>query len=174
MKHRTLLAALLLLPLLGSTGRATQQPPADAATPAKPAAAQPSAGQNAADSVNVKLELTISIADAKGTPVVSKGATLHVVDRDSGRIRVHNSQGPQLSSFLNVDATPVVIGGDRVRVNISLEYTPSKQDGQLLSLSVNQRVSAVVQSGKPVLISQTTEPGTDRHVRVELKATILK
>ena len=174
MKKRTLLTAVLLGAVLGSPAAAAQQPSGESA---KPAAAQPAPAQNAHDPVNVRLELTITIADAKGIPIVAKSASLHVVDRDSGRIRMHNShnsEGPNLASMLNVDATPSLVARERIRVNLSFEYTPVRQEGQALSLGMNQRLSAVVESGKSVLISQTTEPGTDRQVRVELKATILK
>jgi hypothetical protein len=35
-------------------------------------------------------------------------------------------------------------------------------------------VSAVLEDGKPLVVSQTADPASDRQVKVELKATILK
>ena len=39
---------------------------------------------------------------------------------------------------------------------------------------MNERVSGTLDDGNPMVISQTSDPSTDRIVKVELKATILK
>ena len=37
-----------------------------------------------------------------------------------------------------------------------------------------KRVSAILEDGKPTVVSQTADPASDRVVKVELKATIVK
>ena len=39
---------------------------------------------------------------------------------------------------------------------------------------LNQSLTVVLQSGKPMLISQAADPTSDRKVTVEVKATVLK
>jgi hypothetical protein len=39
---------------------------------------------------------------------------------------------------------------------------------------MNQSLTVVLQSGKPLMISQAADPVSDRKVNVEVKATILK
>jgi hypothetical protein len=40
--------------------------------------------------------------------------------------------------------------------------------------SLNERISVIVQDGKPMVISQAADPGSDRKITVELRATIAK
>jgi hypothetical protein len=39
---------------------------------------------------------------------------------------------------------------------------------------INERMAVIVQDGKPLVISQAADAGSDRKVTVELKATVLK
>ena len=39
---------------------------------------------------------------------------------------------------------------------------------------INERLTVIVQDGKPLVISQAADPGSDRKVTVELKAAALK
>lgn len=135
--------------------------------------------------VNIRLELTISVTDQRGTAVApSKTVLMHTVDRDNARIRtgraasstpppanVVTSPGP----VLNVDATPEILTGGRLRVSISFEYRPGgSETDKMEPIHINERLSAILEDGKPMVVSQTADPSGDRNVRVELKATILK
>jgi hypothetical protein len=165
--------AALLVPTPGDAqeGReaAPQSKPATAAAPT----------HNAHDPVNIRLDLTITTTDAKGgTAAPAKVATLHVVDRDNGRIRMVAGNpaldAAHVAGILNVDAAPVIVARDRVRVTLSLEFRGSTPGHEGMTLTVNERVVASLDSGKALVVSQTTDPTSDRQVRVELKATILK
>jgi glucose/arabinose dehydrogenase len=160
-----------------------QQKPAP--TPAPPAAERPRAPEppGPLPATNVRIELTISISGPGGAPASPpKTATLHVVDRDSGRIRmghggtvVVQGQPPQPSPMFNVDAAPHVVANGRIRVNLSFEFRPEwEQAKDVQPIHVNERLSAVLEDGKPMVVSQTTDPASDRVVKVELKATIVK
>lgn len=170
----TALSGVLLVPTTG----ATQQPAGEPVPPPKgPAMMLPT--HNAHDPVNIRLDLTISTTDAKGAAATpAKVATLHVVDRDNGRIRMV-AGNPQrdtahASGILNVDAAPVIVARDRVRVTLSLEFRSAPEGQEATALSINERVVAALENGKPMVVSQTTDPTSERQVRVELKATILK
>ena len=175
MNTRALTVITLLGSLFAPVAAARVQAQGEVPAPSKPVAAPPSPTANVAEPINIRLDLTISMMDAKGGLLLpAKTATLHVVHGDSGRIRMQNGTNDMLS-YLNVDATPSLVDRERerIRVNVSLEYHPRPEEGNP-TFTVNERLSAVVPSGKQMIVSQTTDPGADRQVRVELKATILK
>lgn len=149
-----------------------QQPPATA-TPAKPVPADQNATQNhppfaPAQAANVRVELKImdQRADAPGPP---KTVTLLIEDRQNGRIRTGRG-GPV---FLNVDARPEIFRDGRIRVTVSLEYTPGDSD-RPSQAAISEMVTALVEDGKPLVISESADPTSDRKVRLELKATVVK
>jgi hypothetical protein len=65
-------------------------------------------------------------------------------------------------------------------VDLGLEYQPTTPSGGNASQAVegmsnlNERISVILESGKPLTISQAADPTSDRRISVELKATILK
>ena len=62
-----------------------------------------------------------------------------------------------------------------MRVRLNLEYRPAPSEiGQTEPIHINEVVSAILEDGKPLVVSQTTDPASDRVVKVELKATIVK
>src|SRR5688572_17412910 len=178
MKRRELFSVAIIGACLVATAGAAQEPARDTAPQSKSATAAPPS-HNAHDPVNIRLDLTITTMDGKGgTAGPAKVATLYVIDRDNGRIRMV-AGNPALDSahvpgILNVDAAPVIVARDRVRVTLSLEFRGSTLGQEGMTLTVNERVVASLDSGKPLVVSQTTDPTSDRQVRVELKATILK
>jgi hypothetical protein len=75
-----------------------------------------------------------------------------------------------------------------VQVDLGLEYRPIAP-GQTTTpqgvppapteltaqpTGLNQRVVTILDSGKPVVVSQAADPSSDRKISVELKATIEK
>ena len=77
--------------------------------------------------------------------------------------------------MLNVDATPETLTNGRIRVHLGLEYRPASMDNDKGNpLHINERVSAVLEDGKPLVVSQSPDPASDRTVKVELKASIVK
>jgi hypothetical protein len=64
---------------------------------------------------------------------------------------------------INVDARPQILPTGNIRVTLSLEYQ-----------AFIQQQTVVVESGKPLVLTQTADPLSDRRVTVEMRATILK
>lgn len=191
MLKRTITAAAATLALAAPPAATAQSPQGDyvLAVQATPGAAQASPGQPTTRApqqfVNIRLELTISITDQRGAAAgPAKTVSLYVVDRDNGRIRTGAAASSAaraseiitaLTPVLNVDATPEILTNGRVRVSLSVEYRPGTSEADKTeAIHINERLSAVLDDGKPMVISQTPDPASDRNVKVELKATILK
>lgn len=141
---------------------------AQPAAPQKPA--PPDQSQNptrTAQLTNVRIELTITDqrTDVQTPP---KTVTLLVEDRQSSRIRTGRN-----NVVLNVDARPEIVREGRVRVLLSLEYTPQDTD-RSSPMAISETVAALLDDGKPLVVSQSADPSSDRKVRVELKATIVR
>jgi hypothetical protein len=121
-------------------------------------------------SANIRVELTIS--DSLGSAAAQKKTvTMTIADRRMGRIRSSRSN----FAILNVDATPTIAEGNRIHLQLTLEYLP-EQSGESASrfAPINEMISVVLDNGKPMTISQAADPALDRRVAVEVNATILK
>ncbi len=94
--------------------------------------------------------------------------TILVEDRQSGRIRTGRN-----NIALNVDARPEIVRDNRVRLLLSLEYTPQDTD-KSSPMAISETVAALLEDGKPLVVSQSADPSSDRKVRVEVKATIVR
>jgi hypothetical protein len=139
-------------------------------TPTRPDPAQP---------VNIRVEVTIS-EQVEGGGTAKKVVTLMTSDRQNGSIRSGGSvrAGERYRSVsINVDARPTILREGLMRLDVALEYQPqttvaaSAEPGLW---QVNERVNVVLESGKPVSISETFDPTSNRRLTVELKATLLK
>lgn len=160
---------------------AAQQPAVQTPQPTPPQAAQRPA-EPAGQPVNVRVELTIT--DQVGAVEPSrKVVTLIVADRQRGFVRsrgdlrVGDNRWRTLS--INVDAHPVLIRDSLIRLDLGLEFQPQPVTGgqnvaEPGSWNMNERVGVVLESGKPLVVSQAFDPTSDRRISVELKATILK
>jgi hypothetical protein len=151
----------------------------------QPATERPTPAPHMPEPTNIRLELTITITDQRGTAVLpARTASIFVVDRDNVRIRTgrtaDSTPRPENVSMpptpvLNVDAMATVLPRARVRVSLSFEYRPGGAEAEKMQpIHINERVSAILDDGKPLIVSQTADPASDRIVKVELKATILK
>ena len=140
---------------------------------------------------NVRLEVTITDQRGTGQPTM-KTVALVLADRANGRIRTTGEirvaaaqtsgsvfpQGTQIRPVvLNIDAYPEIVRDGRVRARVTLEYKPTAaeatSDEQALT-TISETFSVILSDGKPLVVSQSADPTTDRQVRVEVKATILK
>ncbi len=145
-------------------------------------------GVGGGQAVNVRLELTITDQTGPGEPT-KKVITMIVADRQNGFIRskaaVRVPVGPSAWQYqdlpINVDARPVILGprNENIRVDLGLEYQPSARMGgnavpEPGMSNLNERISVILEPGKPLTISQAADPASDRRISVELKATILK
>jgi hypothetical protein len=180
--------------------RPSQTPPPSAQTPVptipttvEPARAQrqPTAPALPTITANVKLDLTITDTYT-GTPV-KKTVSMLILNGSNGMIRTSNRLATGFVVGLNVDAAAMIHQGGFITVRVTFEYTPAQtiagiaqtddvakaQAEQKLSpraqpAELHESLSVILQDGKPLLVSQSADPTTDRKVTVELIATVLK
>ena len=134
-----------------------------------------------AKDLNVHIELTIS--DQLGTAAPEKKVvSLLAADQTMGQVRASARASRANVGFvgagLNVDARPIVLEGDRVLVELKLEYQPFLPAGPNAPpqepTNLNESISVILQNGKPLTISQAVDPISDRRMTVEVKATIVR
>ena len=104
-----------------------------------------------------------------------------VADRKIGSIRSQGrvtAGGRSTAVTFNVDATPTILQDGQMRLDLGLEYSPKPGSENATSGegrgSLNQRLSLLVESGRPLSSRRPSDPTSDRKISVELKATILK
>ena len=164
-------AAVCVLALSVAAGAAAQQsetarPPADTGKPRTGAPAEQAPGLRPSEpqgqGVNIKFDLTLT--DQTGTAeAAKKTVSLLVLDRQTGYVRSTSSSERTGPMRINVDARPQILATGNIRVMLSLEYQ-----------AISQQITVVVESGKPLVVTQTADPLSDRKVTVEMRATILK
>jgi hypothetical protein len=175
-KNLITIAAVLAF---ASAGAAAQAPEQNA--PKAQESVQPNIPRPVAQLVNVKLDLTIT--DQRGAAAAAtKTVSMVLADRGNGRIRTQGEFRPQsgphagraLSTTLNVDAQPEVTRDNRVKMTIVIEYKPQVPDGEDSSASISESMTVILEDGKPLVVSQSADPHSDRKVKIEAKATFLK
>lgn len=162
------LAITLAAVLIVSTLVSAQQPP----PPPPPTQTRP-APEPVGQALNVKIELTITDQAGTGEPM-RKTITLHVADRAIGSIRNIGTPRGQI----NLDARPTTTGNNNIRLALGLEYDPrtiaaGSAEPRAWSM-LNEQITVVLESGKPLIVSQAADPASDRKVSVEVKATIAR
>jgi hypothetical protein len=130
--------------------------------------------------VNVRIELTITDQAGPGE-ATKRNISMIVADnrngsiRSSGRVIAANRESFVVT--LNVDATPRIIKDNLLRLDLALEYLPKPGSDNATSgegrAQLNERMGLMVTSGKPIIISQASDPTSNRKISVELTATIL-
>ena len=129
---------------------------------------------------NIKLDL--SITDTYGGSPLKKTVSMLIRNGQGGRIRTSNHLPTGIEVKLNVDAqvnvhrvTPT--GPSWLTVQVTFEYTPAQssvEDGvRAHPAQLHESLDVVVLDGKPLMVSQSADPATERRVTVELTATIL-
>ena len=191
---RTIVVALalsMLAPVAAASGHPAAgrqaggqkpKPAVEAPAPDAPVVATPVAvnvPRPPAQLANLRLELTIT--DQRGpAPASPKTVSMLVADRYNGRIRtsgyVRVGAGHQPIT-LNVDAQPEMLKDGRIRVQVSFEYRAqtaegTQEDNQPSNLT--EAFNVILEDGKPLLVSQSADPASDRKVRVDLKASVVK
>jgi hypothetical protein len=148
------------------------QPPAE--PPPPPGPVRKLRGRDA----NLQIEITIS-DQLGGEAPQKKVVSMLVADQTMGRIRASaNAQRDKVGfvgTGLNVDARPVMLEGDRILLELTVEYTPYRESQVTQSPTVlNESLSVILQSGKPMVVSQAADPVTDRKMTLEVRATVAK
>jgi len=146
--------------------------------PAPPAPAAPQ-GQP----VNVKVEFTIT-DQREGAAAVKRTISVIVADRNLGRVRsVATVIGPTGLVPLDVDATPIILNGGKLKLQFTLSYDlPGSSEmppagspvGRVAKTAIQDSVSLILENGRSMVAAQSVDPIGDRQVTVEVKATILK
>lgn len=182
-------------------GAQAPAPQSQAAT-TKPAQAAPAVAKTPPEppplAVNIKIE--VAITDQAGSnPAAKKVVTMIASDRNNVNVRssasvpvrtslpgsAPGSPLPQSYTYktvqINVDARPSIVQkeGNKIALNFGLEYLPTtrlsaQEEGEPGLTSWNERLSVILESGKPMVVSQAADPTSDRKITVEVTATILK
>jgi hypothetical protein len=130
--------------------------------------------------VNVRLDLTIT--DSRGDqPAITKTVTMTLADRHNGRIRTQGDVRTPAgfrNVILNVDCQASIIPREaRARVMLTIEYRPVAGEAESernATPHINESLTVILDDGKPMVVSQSADPVTDRKVKVEAKITLLK
>lgn len=132
---------------------------------------------------NVRVELTISDQRADG-PNEKKQVSMIVSETSWGKIRTHATTrppsptaGPNMDVALNVDARPFITAGGQIQLELVVNYNPldeTNKAGLVRPTELNQSLTVILQSGKPLVVAQAADPMVDRKMIVEVVATILK
>ena len=132
---------------------------------------------------NVQIELTLTDQIGSETPE-KKTVSMIVSSGNWGKIRsagnVFPVAEPPYAVDLNVDARPFVSVEGQVQLEMTVVYSPLKGSGDPKEgprprpSGINPSQTVILQSGKPLVISQAADPISARKVIVEVKATVLK
>lgn len=155
------------------SGQAASEPPAQ-----RPEGRQAPAPRTRS---NIKIEVTISDQTGSG-PVEKKVVSLIAAEESWGKIRTQASARMSDGGFqhvaLNVDARPWLTSTSAIQLELTVAYNPlgamAKDTSQMRPTELNQSMSIVLQSGKPMVVSQAADPIMDRKIVVEVVASILK
>jgi hypothetical protein len=176
----TLILCFTLALACGSIAAAQPPPPppgVPSAQPTRPNAAPdqpaPPRPEPVGQALNVRVELVITDQPGAGEPLKK---TITMLAADRARSSVRNEVPAR--GFLNVDALPHILQSGAIRMVLGLEYmpaiaTPGTETSRTLS-RLNEQVTVVLESGKPLVISQAADPTSDRKVTVQVTATIVK
>lgn len=182
MMSRTL--KLVFVILLTATSVMAQTRPAPKAAEAKPEtkpavttpATQPPRPE---PSANIRVELTITDQRGTSTPL-TKTITMTMMDTANSRIRTGGDVRTPLGFrpvTLNVDASPRLHRDGKIRLDMTIEYRPTAAESdteQSTTPTINEFISVLLEDGKSTVLSQSADPATDRRVKVEAKATIIR
>lgn len=161
-------------PPVVQSGRATAPQAPRASAPRAPQIAS-ATNKPMPAATNIRLELLITDTFT-GTPV-KKSVSLLILTGNSGMIRTMNT-GMGGAATLDVDAIAAAYQNGMVATRITFQYQPAPvTEGDLAGKrppTLNESITVVLMDGKPMAISQSADPATDRKVTAELTATILK
>jgi hypothetical protein len=187
----TMLAAFASAPL------AAQQATKPTATvDAKPQAREARTPEPPALPLNIKIEVSITDQTGSGTPA-KKEVSMIAADRQNTSIRSNASVPVKIPASttdqipmtmrttmqnvtINVDARPSILVKEpnKVLVRLGLEYLPKlgrTEEGSEAGMSAfSEQLGLILESGKPLVISQAADPTSDRRITVQVTATILK
>lgn len=179
------LAFVLSVLLLALPARAQEQPAESAKTQSQSTPQQEKREPNVlskpapdlGQALNVRLDVTITDQQTAGQPV-AKTITMVVADNWQSRIRTEGNvftTGGQYPVALNIDARPRMVG-DKILLAMTVDYKPTAPDPKpgASATTLSQSFQVLLADGKPLVVSQSADPNTDRKVKLEVKATVLR
>ena len=175
---RRLLICLALLSFVVSAPIAQEAKPVET-KPAPPADQGRRPGPTG-QPINIKLELTIT--DQSGPGAAGKRTVSMILAdghhgsiRSTGRVVVAGDSYPV---GLNLDAQPSIRNDNKIQLSLTLEYQPKPENENARTgegrSALTERLTLMVESGKPIVISQAADPTSDRRISAELTATIVR
>lgn len=191
---KRLVMLMCVVAVSGVTLGAQAKPAATAAAKPEPAAAKAAPAEQWLP-VNIKFEVVIT--DQTGSnPGAKKVVSMIVGDRQNTSIRstasvpvksvMIDNKGVSIPSYsyrnvtINVDARPAIVlkEPNKIMVSFGLEYFPKsaspQEEMEPGMASLNERLAVILESGKPLIVSQAADPTSDRKITVEVTATILR
>jgi hypothetical protein len=156
-------------------------PAAKAAPRERPAGeAPPAPAAPPGERVNVRVDIKIRAQRGSGAPVEKTLALVAIGDNSRTSVRTASTVPFPTGVSLKADVRATV-EGRRILVALSLDYTFATQavegEGRAAGTqtsSVQNEIRAVLDDGKPLVVSDQVDAGGDYRVTVEAKATILR
>lgn len=182
---------MLTAALLIATVAAAQQSKTPAATRAPEAKTDEAKADREPAGLPINVKIEVSITDQTGTnPAAKKLVSMIATDRNQNFIRssasvpVKSINNPVVMNYrnvtINVDARPTVVAKEPTKVHLvlGLEYLPkaagNQEEMEPGMAQLSERLSLILESGKPLIVSQAADPASDRKITVEVTATILR
>jgi hypothetical protein len=133
--------------------------------------------------INIRVEVTITDQRGADKPVV-KNASMTVADGERGSVRT-TAQVPSFSKSpafaevpLNLDAGPRVLEGGKIRLELGLAYdlidTNVPDEARRPVTEIRETLAVILENGKPLVVTQSADPVSERKVTLEVKATVLR
>ena len=154
---------------------------AAAPPPPPPAPAPPGPPRRDGQPINIRVDTTISESGGNAPPV-KKTVTAVAGDGFDASVRetaiIPSTPGapPNAPTSLNVDASPTILSNGKIRVRVTLQYAAGQAQAaeQRIRTDIRQTLVLNLENGKPLVISEASDPLSDRRVTVEVTATILR
>lgn len=165
-----LFVCLLSVTVAAQQPAPAKAPPAPPAAPAAPVPPPPELDPSRGQVVNIRLDVSVT-DQGEGAPSSPKTLMVVLADRAMGRTR-----GAFEDRSISVDATPRIVEG-RIRVQLTVEsraQTGPGREATNLTLFWQNSFALLLDSGKPTLAFETSDPVTKRKLSIEVKATIQK
>jgi hypothetical protein len=132
----------------------------------------------------VRIEVTVT-DQRPGAAPVTKAVSIVTGDGLNGSVRsqtAYNNTGnvPGGNAPFNVDAWPIILADGKIHTRLIVQYDvvpppgPTPDGVRLLGTSIRESVALILESAKPIVAVQSSDPVSDRKVSVEVKATILR
>lgn len=148
-------------------------PPAPAPAPRLPNLSGPG---NMPLPAATNIRITLTITDTADLTATKKTLNLIVAQSYGGQIRSMGQFGGAAS--VDVDALAAAYQGGLIAARVTFQYqAPVPKEGPARDVRpamINESFTVVLTDGKPLVVTESAEPGSDRKVTVELTATVLK